>query len=211
MLEQMLQAGPEAEQARVCSGWAARARVRGRRRGARWCVCRLARLATARLPARASKRTCRPRTHTARASSPHLCQVIRENRAVLPRTQQCCVVPPHAPATDLPFVPHDRPSARTRRWCLLISPPMHPWSSSLVPILGSHPRPPLPAQQVIRENQVVVVVGETGSGKTTQMTQARAAAWAAWGQGRDGPSRLGRGGRRAARCCGPSSRLPGPP
>jgi len=25
--------------------------------------------------------------------------------------------------------------------------------------------------QVIRENQVVVVVGETGSGKTTQMTQ----------------------------------------
>lgn len=27
--------------------------------------------------------------------------------------------------------------------------------------------------QVIRENQVVVVVGETGSGKTTQMTQVR--------------------------------------
>lgn len=27
------------------------------------------------------------------------------------------------------------------------------------------------AVQIIRENQVVVVVGETGSGKTTQMTQ----------------------------------------
>ena len=27
--------------------------------------------------------------------------------------------------------------------------------------------------QVIRENQIVVVVGETGSGKTTQMTQVR--------------------------------------
>lgn len=27
--------------------------------------------------------------------------------------------------------------------------------------------------QVIRENQVVVVVGETGSGKTTQMTQVK--------------------------------------
>lgn len=25
--------------------------------------------------------------------------------------------------------------------------------------------------QVVRENQVVVVVGETGSGKTTQLTQ----------------------------------------
>ena len=30
---------------------------------------------------------------------------------------------------------------------------------------------PLACTQVIRENQVVVVVGETGSGKTTQMTQ----------------------------------------
>jgi ABC-type lipoprotein export system ATPase subunit len=28
-----------------------------------------------------------------------------------------------------------------------------------------------PELQIIRENQVVVVVGETGSGKTTQMTQ----------------------------------------
>lgn len=27
--------------------------------------------------------------------------------------------------------------------------------------------------QVIRENQVIVVVGETGSGKTTQMTQVK--------------------------------------
>lgn len=35
--------------------------------------------------------------------------------------------------------------------------------------LHLHPR------QVIRENQVVVVVGETGSGKTTQMTQVGAA------------------------------------
>ena len=35
-------------------------------------------------------------------------------------------------------------------------------------------RPPCLAPQVIRENQVVVVVGETGSGKTTQMTQVRA-------------------------------------
>ena len=29
----------------------------------------------------------------------------------------------------------------------------------------------MPPAQVIRENQVIVVVGETGSGKTTQMTQ----------------------------------------
>lgn len=31
----------------------------------------------------------------------------------------------------------------------------------------SHPS----RMQVIRENQVVIVVGETGSGKTTQLTQ----------------------------------------
>lgn len=30
---------------------------------------------------------------------------------------------------------------------------------------------PVPVRQLVRENQVVVVVGETGSGKTTQMTQ----------------------------------------
>ena len=38
---------------------------------------------------------------------------------------------------------------------------------TLPPVISS---PRLPSQ-VIRENQVVVVVGETGSGKTTQMTQ----------------------------------------
>ena len=31
--------------------------------------------------------------------------------------------------------------------------------------------PPCPPSQVIAENQVIVIVGETGSGKTTQLTQ----------------------------------------
>ena len=45
-------------------------------------------------------------------------------------------------------------------------------------LLFTNARAPAPSHarshQVIRENQVVVVVGETGSGKTTQMTQVRA-------------------------------------
>jgi HrpA-like RNA helicase len=48
-------------------------------------------------------------------------------------------------------------------------PPTHSQTQHTLntPTLHTH----TPPAQVIRENPVVIVVGETGSGKTTQMTQ----------------------------------------
>lgn len=46
--------------------------------------------------------------------------------------------------------------------CVLIGPKCHSMCSNCYLIS---------MRQVVRENQVIIVVGETGSGKTTQLTQ----------------------------------------
>jgi|TARA_B110000240_G_scaffold50871_1_gene58180 pre-mRNA-splicing factor ATP-dependent RNA helicase DHX38/PRP16 len=72
------------------------------------------------------------------------------------------VTPLLYPVPDTRYEVH--PYSRRKRLTLFVS---HSQQREFLPVYGSKQD----LMHVIRENQIVVVVGETGSGKTTQMTQ----------------------------------------